>query len=296
MNKVLSEHAAKPYFEFSRAITRYYAKSFYFSAQFLPRDVRWATYAVYGFCRHADNIVDNPRLRTQSQIIAELDSLCDELRIAWQTGESENPALFSFVRVGRSVDMPIEYPLDLIEGVRMDLTKSRYNNFDELYIFCYRVASVVGLMMTYVLGFRDERALEYAEKMGIAMQLTNILRDIEEDMQMGRIYIPINELQQFGISPEDIINKNFSDNFKELMQFQIRRARDYYQKARPGVRMLDRSSRFAIYAASSIYGKILDKIEENGCNPFLGRAFVPKSEKISILFRELIKSKLNLNI
>jgi phytoene synthase len=296
MESILKTSEARPYFEFSRAITRHYAKSFYFAARFLPGNIRWATYAIYGFCRHADNIVDNPRPRSPEQVLTELDALAAELEIAWHTGESENPALYPFVRVAHSVGMPLEYPLDLIKGVKMDLEQSRYADFDELYIFCYRVAAVVGLMMTHVLGFSRPETLVYAEKMGIAMQLTNILRDVEEDMRMGRIYLPQDEMRRFGVDESDITGRNYNENVRELMIFQVGRAKRYYEESRPGIDYLHRGSRFAIYAASSIYGKILDKIEEKDYNPFLGRVHVPKSEKISILFGELIKSKLNLNL
>jgi len=166
-----------------------------------------------------------------------------------------------------------------------------YENFDDLYVFCYRVAGVVGLMMTSVLGYRTEAAFQYAEKLGIAMQLTNILRDIQEDKNMGRIYIPLTEFRQFGVKKQDIFNENFTDNLRDLIKFQVERAYRYYQEANIGIPMLMRESQFAIYAASQIYRGILRKIEIRNYNPFGGRVFVPLRRKLAILLREILRTK-----
>ncbi|MFP4369120.1 MAG: phytoene/squalene synthase family protein [Candidatus Kapaibacterium sp.] len=274
---------------------KHYARSFSVASRFLPEKKRWATYAVYSFCRYADNLVDNPRDRAVEQLLGELNNLKEELDIACVTGESEHPALKPFVLSCRLYDIPVKYAYDLIEGVTMDLNQFRYKNFDELYLFCYRVAAVVGLMMTYILGFRDKEVPYYAEKMGIAMQLTNILRDIKEDKDMGRIYLPLDEMEQFGISERDIIEENFSAEMEKFMRFQVERAHEYYEEALPGIRGLDKSARFAIYAAARIYRGILRKIEERGFNPFLGRVYVPNSRKLRILIHEFVKVRAGMN-
>ncbi len=280
-----------PHFAYAKKVISHHAKSFYFASQMLPKDVRSKTYAIYAFCRYADNIVDKDRERSLEQISNELNNLREELSISFQTGESEHPALGAFVIVSKHHGIPIDYPLELINGVEMDLTKSRYKDFDELYLYCYRVASVVGLMMTYVLGYSSAMAFKYAEKLGIAMQLTNILRDIQEDHENGRIYLPENELLEYGLSEHDIETQKFSDSFREFMIFQCRRSEKYYQESETGISMLDKNSRFSIYAASRIYGSILKKIEQQRYNPFEGRAMVPKIEKITILLNEYIKRK-----
>lgn len=281
-------------FLYSKSVIKYYAKSFYLSSQFLPKRKKFGAYAVYAFCRFADNIVDNPRNRSKKEIKKELDALKEELILSFRYGESEHPALSALSKVAVEFEMPIEYPLDLIEGVKMDLNINRYNSFDDLYLFCYRVASTVGLMMTYILGFKDNETLVYAEKLGIAMQLTNILRDISEDKDQGRIYLPLDELNKYGISEYNIINENFNENFQKLMKFNVERAEKYYEDSEPGIKQLDKDSQFAIYAASKIYSGILKKIELNDYNPFVGRAFVPKSQKFAILLNEIIKTKLQL--
>jgi len=282
----------KPAFIYSRLATAYHSKSFYLSTLLLPEDRRWATFALYSFCRYADNLIDNPRRRTTRELIAEIQHLADELKLAYRTGESEHPVLRPFTVVARNFQIPIEFPLDLLTGVQMDLENQRYATFDDLYLFCYRVAGVVGLMMTHVLGFRDAKAFQFAEKLGVAMQLTNILRDIQEDKKLGRIYIPQNELQQFNVREDDFFSEKISDNFRELIRFQIRRAHAYYDEAEAGIRLLQPESRFAIYSASKIYRGILYKIERRDYNPFLGRVFVPAVKKFSILFSEILRTKI----
>lgn len=286
----------EPAFLYAKSIIDHHAKSFSFASKFIPEQRRWATFATYSFCRYADNIVDNPRERSKKEIIDELNEIRNEIDFAYKYGESEHPVLKSFIIAAKMYDIPKQYTFDLLDGVEMDLTIDRYKTFDELYLFCYRVASVVGLMMTYVLGFKDDKTLKYAEEMGVAMQLTNILRDIKEDKNMGRIYLPLDEIKQFHLKESDFFSENFNLDFRNFMQYQVDRAKFYYQDSTKGISMLEHESRFSIYAAGRIYSGILRKIEERGYNPFLGRVFVPKSEKISILIQEFVKRNvLNIN-
>ncbi|MBD3287571.1 phytoene/squalene synthase family protein [candidate division KSB1 bacterium] len=289
--KFWKHSSAAASFELAREMTKYYSKSFYISARMLPRDKRWATFALYGFCRYADNLIDNPRERTASELLNELDFLSEELKVAYRTGESEHPVLKSFIVIAREYGIPLEYPLDLLEGVEMDIQNPQFVTTDELFLFSYRVAGVVGLMMTYVLGYKTERAFLYAEKLGIAMQLTNILRDIKEDKDMGRIYLPQEELLSFGVSHEDIRQENMTDNMKRLMKYNVKRAHSLYREANKGIPMLHTDSQFAIYSASKIYSGILRKIEARDYNPFLGRVYVPQGKKLQILTQEIFKTK-----
>jgi len=279
-------------FEYTRRLTAHFAKSFYLCACLLPPEKRWATFAIYGFCRCADNLIDSIRNRQAAEIVREVEFLAEELRIAYRTGESEHPVIRPFVVVAQRFGIPIDYPLDLLRGVRMDVDKTRYQTFDELYVFCYRVAAVVGLMMTHVLEYDDKEAFRYAEKLGIAMQLTNILRDIQEDKGMGRIYLPLDELQRFNCSEQNILEERMTPDFKKLMQFQVERAHVYYEEANQGIKLLRAESQFAIRSASRVYRGILKKIEARDFNPFLGRVFVPKHRKLGILLREILRTKL----
>jgi phytoene synthase len=280
-----------PDFEYSKSVIDYYARSFSFAARLLPEEKRWATYAVYAFCRYTDNIIDNPRNRTIDELDNEVEMLKHELLLAKKYGESEHPAISAFAISANLFDIPYDYAFDLIKGVKMDTYKVRYETFDDLYLFAYRVAAVVGLMMTHILGFKKKETLKYAEELGIAMQLTNILRDIQEDKNRGRIYIPKEDMVRFGVSENDFITEKFTENFKNLMEFEVNRTREYYKNAEKGIKDLDKDSRFSIYAAARIYGDILPKIEKVGFNPFHGRVYVPTLNKFTALLSEYFKRK-----
>lgn len=279
-------------YNYAKELTAHYSKSFYISSMMLPKQKRWATFALYGFCRYVDNIIDKPRGREKEALEQELSCFRCELEMAFYTEGSEHPAIGPFVEVAKTFAIPIEYPLDLIRGVQMDIQHNRYNNFDDLYLFAYRVASVVGLMMTHILGYKSNEAFFYAEKLGIALQLTNILRDIQEDKNNDRIYLPQQEMLKFNVAENDMFDENFSDELKQLMIFQVNRAYDYYESALPGISLLSTDSQFAIYSASQIYRGILSQIEARDFNPFLGRVFVPQRKKILVLVQQYLKTQI----
>lgn len=291
MDKYWLNKELQPSFHYARALTARFARSFYFSSRFLPVERRWATYALYGFCRYADNLIDLQRERSRDELLAELTHLETEVKVAYRTGESEHPLIKSFIYVALKYGIPERYPIELIRGVEMDAEFNGYTTFDELYLFAYRVAGVVGLMMTCILGYSDDAAFPYAEKLGIAMQLTNILRDVQEDKDMGRIYIPDEELRRFGVTSEEILQERMTPQLRELMKFQLERAHSYYIQAEPGIAMLRGDSRFGIYTASRIYQAILYKIEAADYNPFLGRVFVPNSRKLAVLLHEYTRRR-----
>ena len=275
--------------QYSESVIKHYAKSFYFASSFLPRDKKFGAYAVYCFCRYADNVVDNPRNRTIEEIKIELDHFRNELDLSYKYGESEHPALSAFAHYARKYSIPREYAFDLVDGVEMDLEIKSYESFDDLYVFCYKVASTVGLMMSMVLGVNGDKALLHAEELGIAMQITNILRDIKEDKDMDRIYVPKEDLRKFNVSEQMIENEIFNSDFESFMKFYVEKAESYYEKGNKGIPMIDKDGRFAIQTASKIYAGILVKIKENNYNPFKERAAVKKSKKFAILFKELLK-------
>jgi len=292
MKKFWKDSTYRAAFEHARLVTANYSKSFYISARMLPTERRWATFALYGFCRYTDNLIDNPRQRSQEDLMDEVDFMKREIERAYRTGESEHPVLQPFIAVAKKYGIPKKYPLELLKGVQMDMNKNRYQTFDELYLFAYRVAGVVGLMMTHVLGYKDEAAFKYAEKLGIAMQLTNILRDVKEDKNMDRIYLPQEDMRRFGVTEEDIFSEKMNLKMHKLMRFQIKRAHGYYELADKGIPMLERKAQFAIYASSKIYRGILRKIEAQEMNPFIGRVFVSQLKKVGILFQELLRTRI----
>jgi phytoene synthase len=264
------------------SVTAQHSKSFYFATRFFPRRLAQSAHAVYWFCRHTDDLVDEcPTLEDGRR---DLEDWARQVEIGLSGGAVTHPVLVTFLDAVHRHAIPAQYPLELIEGMRMDLENIRYQTFDELRLFCYRVASVVGLMMTHVIGFRGE-ALPYATDLGIAMQLTNILRDLGEDLERGRIYLPACEMDQFGYSEQDFRRRIRNEAFHALMQFQVERARRYYAESEPGIPLLSADGRFAVKVASDVYRGILRQIERSGYDTFDRRVYVPAPRKYWITAR-----------
>lgn len=272
-----------------RSITRKHAKTFYMATRFLPYQKQRGIFAIYGLCRTLDDIVDenedNPyqKRRSRNEIIDKLENFRVQLVSAYHGAEQTNSVLIAFADVLNRYNISLEHPLTLLDGVKMDLIKNRYENFDELYEYSYKVASVVGLMTAEIFGYSNPKAIDYAIDLGIAMQLTNILRDIGEDLERNRIYIPQEDMDRFNITEEDMFRNDVSQNFTELMKFQIERARYYYTEADKGICMLDKDSRLPVLLARENYSRILNKIEENQYRVFNQRAYLNSTEKFSIL-------------
>jgi len=274
-----------------RNITRKYAKTFYLATRFLPHHKQRSIFAIYGLCRFLDNLVDeaedliaeNPvKLQAVSQTLSEWK---EKLRHTYEGEPSDNPILLAFSDVLRRHDIAITLPFELIDGVAMDLTKNRYETFEELYDYSYKVASVVGLMISEVFGYKDRAALKHAVDLGIAMQLTNILRDVGEDLLRDRIYLPAGDLRRFGVSEDDLFGHRMNDAFRELMRFQIERARSYYASADKGIPMLTPDSQVPVRLARHNYARILDQIEANDYDVFTRRAYLSLTRKMVILPR-----------
>jgi 15-cis-phytoene synthase len=273
-----------PLYQEAARHTAHHSKSFYFATRFFPSQLARSAHAVYWFCRYTDDLVDECPSIDEGR--RDLENWDRDVRRALRDGTSAQPVLTLFLDAVHRHRIPHEYPLDLIEGMRMDLDGVRYPRFADLRVFCYRVASVVGLMMSHVIGFR-EPAPAYAIDLGIAMQLTNILRDVAEDLDRGRLYLPTAELERFGCSEESLRARRVDDAFRALMRFQVARARDYYAAAEPGIALLDPSGRFAVKVALDVYRAILDRIEAMDYNVFAGRAVVPPLRKYWLSARSL---------
>ncbi|MEX2602383.1 MAG: squalene/phytoene synthase family protein [Balneolaceae bacterium] len=278
-----------------RGITRKYARTFYLATRFLPYSKQRSIFAIYALCRYLDDLVDEAEDLIRNQSIDEgsvgrtMTKFSRKLLDTYQGIIQDDPILFAFSDVLRKYHISIQLPLELIDGVMMDLTKNRYDTFEELYGYSYKVAAVVGLMTSEVFGYKDPKALDYAVDLGIAMQLTNILRDVGEDLSRDRIYLPQDELRQFRVSEKDLMERNLSQNVIDLLRFQIQRARSYYERADTGIPMLSGDSRLPVCLARENYSRILDKIEENGYQVFHRRAYLTTSEKLAILPRILYR-------
>lgn len=269
-------------YDHCRQITRQAAKTFYWGSLLLPRRKRLAAWALYAFCRSVDDSVDDPD-QTAGPAIS-LEDWRERLRRAYE-GQVSDRITLAWVDMLHHFDVPLQPALDLIDGVQMDQHHRCPQTFADLHLYCYRVAGTVGLLMSPILGYRSPEALPSAVDLGVAMQLTNILRDIGEDFRNGRIYLPDEELERFGYSKAELAAGVINDAFIELMRFQIARAHDYYERARPGIELLDTGAQLAILASAEMYRGILDAIEANGYDVFSRRAYVPTQTKVLMMPR-----------
>ncbi|MCP9926780.1 phytoene synthase [Cyanobium sp. CH-040] len=278
-------------FEACRRETAEWAKTFYLGTLLMPPAKRRAIWAIYVWCRRTDELMDSPEAQQRST--AELAARLD----AW---EQRTRALFhGEVRDGLDLVMrdtierfpqPLQPYLDMIEGMRMDLTTTRYASFEQLRLYCYRVAGTVGLMTQEVMGLDSAYTSapwsdppdtsEAAVALGIANQLTNILRDVGEDRGRGRIYLPQDELQRFGYSEEQLLAGVINDQWRALMRFQLQRAREWFTRSEMGVRWLAPDARWPVWASLRLYRGILDVIERHDYDVFNRRAYVPRRGKL----------------
>lgn len=281
-----------------RSITRIHAKTFYMATRFLPNHKQRSIFAIYGLCRYLDDLVDEAEDLIEHHEISHLEiyERLDQFKInlinSYRGINQNDPILVAFSDTLQRYNISLELPLLLLEGVKMDLQKTRYQSFDELYDYSYKVASVVGLMTSEIFGYTDIKALDYAVDLGIAMQLTNILRDVGEDLRKDRIYLPADELRDFGVRHDSFLNKEQTPEFRAFMKYQIERARRYYSEADKGISMLERDSRLPVLLAKENYSRILYKIEENNYNVFHERAYLNSAEKLSILPRVVYNLKI----
>ncbi|MGH7230348.1 MAG: presqualene diphosphate synthase HpnD [Nitrospiraceae bacterium] len=266
--------------------------NFYYSFLFLPRARREAMYAVYAFCKEVDSAVDDPP--SGSDPHEQLTRWRKELTAAYH-GTPSHPVTVSLAEHIRRLAIPQPYFDDLLDGVEMDLSTIRYATFEELSVYCYRVASVVGLICLHVFGTRSDKARQYAIDLGLAFQLTNILRDLGADADRGRIYLPQEDLARYGYSEADLRARTYSPGFVELMKFECARARGYYRKARQQSESLPGPDRRALTVAEimrGVYVRILDRIERSGYRVFDTRLSLAPSYRLAIAAGIWLRSRL----
>ena len=250
-------------------ITRHNSRTFFLASGLLPAEKRQAMRALYAFCRVSDDIIDRslsadpmPALNAwRSRSLSAHPSDQDLVALAWADTR---------LKFG----IPLGYAEQLLNGVASDLTHCSYQTFEELAEYAYQVASTVGLMAMHIVGFSGPEAIPYAIKLGVALQVTNILRDVAEDWRNGHLYLPLEDLKQFGLSADDIAGGKLSPRWKKFMRFQIERVRRMYAEARPGIAMLKGDGRFAIAAAADLYEAILEDIEAHDYDVFSRRAHI----------------------
>jgi phytoene synthase len=260
--------------------------SFYYSFRFLDRPRRQAITALYAFCREVDDAVDECA-----------DPDVARMKLAWWRGEvaalyagrPTHPVTQALATALLRYALPQEQLLEIIDGMAMDLDTVRYADFRALHLYCYRVASVVGLLAAEIFGYGDRHTLKYAHDLGLAFQLTNIIRDVGEDARRGRIYLPLDELQHHGVSEEEILRCRHSDRFAALMDFQARRARDYYARAMAQLPAADRARQRPGLVMAAIYRTILEEIAKDGFRVLDRRLSLPPLRKLWIAGRTWLK-------
>jgi len=279
-------------YEESGLVTEAFAKTFYLGTQLMSESSRMAIWAVYVWCRRTDEIVDAPRAPDDIDMLTDLSAWEIRLEKLFSHGTVEDMLDLALLdSIIKCPDLSIQPFLDMVRGMLMDipdLGQDRYETFDELHLYCYRVAGTVGLMSMPIFGCADgfgvEEATEPALSLGVAFQITNILRDVGEDaVERGRIYLPRNDMEKFGVTEEQIFAQKLDDNYVAFMKHQISRARMYYERAKRGVPMLSPESRLAVQSSLDCYGGILQKIEENGYDNLTKRAYVSKWEKLALI-------------
>jgi len=273
--------------EYCQDKARSSGSSFTSSFRFLPADKRRAMTALYAYCREVDDVVDE----------------CSDANVArttlnWWRGEvlaiygakPTHPVCQALVPVVKQFNLPQEHLLEIIDGMEMDLDQPRYADFKSLQLYCYRVASVVGLLSAEIFGYTNRETLKYAHDLGIAFQLTNIIRDVGEDARRNRIYLPMDEMQQFGVSAADILNAHETEGFRKLMEFQIERARSYYRQAFDHLPSVDRKAQRAGIIMAAIYRAVLDEVVSSGCHVLNERVSLTPTYKLWIALKTWLKN------
>lgn len=260
-------------YEFCRHVARTNAKNFYYSFLLLSREQREGMCAIYAFMRHCDDLSDEPGEGSPAEALKDWRR---ELDAALQGRYGEHPCWPAFHDTVVRYRIPSTYFHEMIDGVSSDLEPRDIATFDELYRYCYQVASVVGLTVVHIFGFKSPEALVLAERCGIAFQLTNIIRDVKEDQELGRVYLPRADRERFV-------------DFRQLLAFEASRAREYYKESAPLVSMVDPRSRRSLWALIEIYRRLLDRIEESGYDVMSRRIRLSGTEKLLIIAEALLK-------
>ena len=300
----MSEHPLQLRAAYSvcRHIARSAAKNFYYGFLVLPLRKRNALSAVYAFMRHADDISDDPSIPAQ-QRREKLDEWMNALRRVVAGERTDDPVLFALADSQKRFNIPLELLEKLVQGTEMDvpqpssvklpegpLPQLQYETFDQLYDYCYHVASVVGLVCIHIFGYHDPRAEKLAEETGVAFQLTNILRDVKEDAALGRIYLPREDFARFGLDVHVLTNGSARESLRPVLEFEALRARGFYRAAEDLLPLIDEDSRPALWTLVEIYRHLLERIIARDYDVFSERVRLTTAEKLRIMAKGFLRS------
>ena len=293
----MSEHPLQLRAAYSvcRHIARSAAKNFYYGFLLLPHRKRDALSAVYAFMRRADDISDDPSLPAE-QRRQKLEEWMKALREVADGGRTDDPVLFALADSQKRFNIPLALLERLVKGTEMDVPGGavvplQYETFNQLYDYCYHVASVVGLVCIRIFGYRDARAEKLAEEVGVAFQLTNILRDVKEDADLGRVYLPREDFERFGIEVDALTNEAARASLRPLLEFEAMRARGYYRAAEELVPLIDEDSRAALGTLVEIYRRLLEKIIARDYDVFGERVRLSAAEKLRVMAQAFLRSR-----
>ena len=271
-------NATERSYDYCRRVARRRAKNFYYSFVLLSRPQRNAMCAIYAFMRYCDDLSDEPGATR-----AAIDQWRGEMEAALEGRFSSHPVWPAFYHTVRRFCIPHQYFREMIDGVLSDLEPRRFETFDQLYRYCYQVASVVGLTIVHIFGFDTKSALPLAEKCGVAFQLTNILRDVKEDAGLGRVYLPREDFARFGIDLHALTNGSASIAMRPLLEFEAQRAQEFYQAAQELLPLIDEDSQPALWTLVEIYRRLLHKIVARNYDVFSQRVRLGTAEKLSVM-------------
>jgi len=275
-----------------RHIARSAAKNFYYGFLVLPSDKRDALCAVYAFMRRADDISDDPSLPVE-QRRQKLKEWIGWLSLVLEGVKTDDPVLLALADSQKRFNIPLDLLEKLVQGTAMDVTPDegqlQYDTFDQLYDYCYHVASVVGLVCIRIFGYRDPRAEKLAERTGVAFQLTNIIRDVKEDSQLGRVYIPREDLKAFDVDPAVLANGSAAAAMRPVLAFEAQRARDYYCSADELMPLIDEDSQPALWTLVEIYRRLLERITQRDFDVFSERVRLSTAEKLTVLAKGFLR-------
>ena len=274
--------------KFVSRLTRKSRSNFFYAFLCLPRRQREALYAVYAFCRIVDDAVDIGQDRAAQR--KELERWRAELAQVFE-GTPDHPAAQRLQAAVKIFPIPREALTEILAGVEMDLDQSAYGTFDELYLYCYRVASAVGLCCIEIFGYTDARAREYAVNLGVALQLTNIMRDVQPDARAGRVYLPQDDLTRFGVTADDLAAGRYTPEFVRLMEHEAARAHAYYERAWAAMPHADECTLFAAEIMGRTYFALLETIERRRFRVFGERVSVPTPRKLGIALSCWVRSR-----
>lgn len=275
----------------SNDITKKSKSNFLYSFSLLSREKNDAINTIYAFCRKTDDIVDNENKSPEVKF-QELTEWRNELEQAIETGNSKFPLLIDIIKVMKAFNIPEEPFFKLIEGMEMDLKKNRYYDFNELADYCYKAASTVGLMCVEVFGYNNPKTRDFAVNLGIALQLTNIIRDVKADASVGRIYLPMEDLRRYNYHESDLLEGRYNEEFINLMKFECERAKYFYDEADKSLPEEDKGLMFSARIMEHIYYRLLKKIEKKNYNVFDKKIRISDFKKIIITAGVYMKYKL----